>query len=216
MSFFITVEGPEGSGKTTQVRELAARLRSSSHHVIATHEPGGTPLGEQIRELLLHAPWPLCPETEALLVTAARAEHVTHVIRPALEHGHIVICDRYIDSTLAYQGAGRGLDLDQLWALQRFAFDGLLPDLTILIDVPVEVGLARRYQDAEQLSRFDRETLAFHERVRAWYLRAAHAEPARWRVFDGTLPPEIVAEQIWATVQAFLHKREQMGARGRI
>jgi dTMP kinase len=199
VSWFITFEGPEGAGKTTQCALLAARLREAGYSLLVTREPGGTPLGETIREWLL-AGEALRPETEALLFTASRAEHVWDRIRPALERGTIVLCDRYVDSTLAYQGAGRGLDEGWLRELHRIATGDLWPDLTILLDVPVEVGLARRRAAAATITRLDQEELAFHRRVRAWYHAAAQRDPQRWRVVDATLPPEVVADVVWATV----------------
>lgn len=185
MGLFITFEGPEGGGKSTQIRRLAAHLSDRSCDVVVTREPGGTPLGESVRELLLgtrHSA--MLPETEALLNSAARAQHVAEVIRPALELGKIVLCDRYVDSTLAYQGAGRGLDVDYLSKLQSFATRDLWPDLTILLDVPVEVGMARRVESGEPLNRFDADSRAFHERVRTFFLDTASADPVRWRLVD--------------------------------
>ena len=187
MSLFVTFEGPEGGGKSTQIRRLAEHLSQRSRQVVITREPGGTQLGESLRELLLgsgHSA--MLPETEALLNSAARAQHVAEVIRPALAQGKIVLCDRYLDSTLAYQGAGRGLPVDDLIALQRFATSNLWPDLTFLLDVPVEVGISRRVSSGEPLNRFDSDSRAFHERVRSYFLEAAQADPARWRIVDAT------------------------------
>ncbi len=205
MSWFITFEGPEGAGKTTQCSLLAARLREAGYSLLVTREPGGTPLGETIREWLL-AGEALRPETEALLFTAARAEHVWDRIRPALARGTIVLCDRYVDSTLAYQGAGRGLDEGWLRELHRVATGDLWPDLTILLDVPVEVGLARRRAAATAITRLDQEELAFHQRVRDWYHAAAQRDPQRWRVVDATLPPTAVADVVWTTVTEVMER----------
>lgn len=197
---FITFEGTEGSGKTTQIRLLASALEHDGHHVVSTREPGGTELGESLRRLLLDGDVPIRAETEAYLMTAARAEHVRSVIRPALADGCIVLCDRFVDSTLAYQGGGRGLDVDQLRSLQTMAVDGVWPDLTVLVDVPIEVGLERR-RGEEYSNRIDRETAAFHKRVAAWYRSEALTETARWVIVDGAAAPEIVHTQIIEHVQ---------------
>lgn len=211
MSLFVTLEGPEGSGKTTQSRRLYERLAGLGYDAVLTREPGGTPLGDIVRQWLLHrSDAETTAEAEALLYTAARAEHVVQLIRPALSRGAIVVCDRYADSTLAYQGGGRGLDERILRALQDFATGGLWPDLTILIDVPVALGLARRQASGEPLTRFDREGLAFHERVRQWYLQAAEREPGRWRIVDGSASAEAVAEQVWEAVAAALPRLERV------
>ncbi|MBX6342669.1 MAG: dTMP kinase, partial [Thermomicrobiaceae bacterium] len=197
MSLFVTFEGPEGGGKSTQARLLARALEERGYAVVTTREPGGTPVGEAIRAILLgpeHSA--MLAKTEALLNTAARAQHVAQVIRPALEAGRVVICDRFADSTLAYQGAGRGLDEAALRELQRFAIGDLVPDLTLLLDVPVAVGLARRVASGEPLSRFDVDERAFHERVRDWFLGAAAREPSRWRVIDAERAPEEVARDV--------------------
>lgn len=209
MSLFVTFEGPEGSGKTTQSRRLHQRLIALGYDAVLTREPGGTPLGEAIREwLLVLANDGIVPESEALLHAAARAEHVASVIRPALARGAVVVCDRYADSTLAYQGGGRGLEESALRSLQDFATRGLWPDLTILIDVPVEVGLARRRESGEALTRLDREALEFHQRVRAWYWQAAQREPRRWHVVDGLAPVDEVARQVWDAVASRLPRVE--------
>ena len=185
---FITLEGPEGSGKTTAARHLAGWLRERGRTVVLTQEPGGTPLGEEIRRIVLHMRGmsdDLDPRADALLYAAGRAQHVARVIRPALERGDWVVCARYLDSSLAYQGAGYGNDPDAMRWLQRFATYGVVPDLTILIDVPVEVGLGRKRRG--EWNRFE-DTLAveFFEKVRAAYLDLAAAEPERFRVVDGS------------------------------
>lgn len=186
---FITLEGPEGSGKTTAARHLAEWLRGRGASVVLTHEPGGTPLGEEVRRIVLHMRGmsdDLEPRADALLYAAGRAQHVARVIRPALERGEWVVCARYADSSLAYQGAGYGNDLAELRRLQEFATFGLRPDLTLLLDVPVEVGLERTRRRAEWNRFEDTEAVAFFEQVRAAYLRLAEEEPDRIRVVDGS------------------------------
>lgn len=186
---FITLEGPEGSGKTTAARHLAGWLREGGMEVVLTQEPGGTALGEEVRRIVLHARGmseDLDPRADALLFAAGRAQHVARVIRPALERGAWVVCARYIDSSFAYQGGGYGNDMDELRRLQAFATYGLVPDLTVLLDVPVEIGLARTRRRAEWNRFEDTEGAAFFEQVRAAYLRLAAAEPDRFRVVDGS------------------------------
>lgn len=188
MGRFITFEGPEGSGKTTQIRLLATWLRAQGREVVTTREPGGTRIGDGIRALLLdptHAE--MRSETEILLFSAARAQLVGQVIRPHLAQGGIVLCDRFADSTLAYQGYGRQLDLGTLRQITAFATGNLTPDLTICLDLPVEEGLRRkRGGDQAEWNRMEQEQLAFHERVRHGFLALAAAEPARWLVLDAT------------------------------
>lgn len=186
---FITLEGPDGSGKTTAARHLAEWLRDQGVDTVLTGEPGGTPLGEEVRRLLLHlrdVSDALDPRADALLFAAARAQHTSAVILPAVEAGHWVVCARYIDSSLAYQGHAYGIQLDELRRLQAFATYDTLPDLTVLLDVPVEVGLARTRRRGEWNRFEDTESAAFFERVRAGYLALAAAEPARFRVLDGS------------------------------
>lgn len=195
--FFVAFEGPEGSGKSTQARLLAERLSREGYRVRLTREPGGTDLGEEVRKLLF-APgaYAMLPETEALLYAAARAQHVREVLLPALASGEVVACDRYVDSTLAYQGGGRGLPLGPLVAVQEFATGGLLPDLRILLDLPVRVGLARRFAGTDEVNHLDRAGVDFHERVRAAYLDLSAAEPSRWAVIDAAASPEMVGSQV--------------------
>ena len=198
---FVTFEGGEGSGKSTQLERLASRLRTRGLDPLKTREPGGTPLGEGIRELLLDPARRPSPMAEALLMEAARAELVAGVIRPALAAGRIVLCDRYDDSTLAYQGGGRGLDAELLRVLNRAATSGLEPDLTLLFDLDPEAGLARRARAAMPANRLDREPDAFHARVRARYLELAAAEPGRFVVLDASLAPERLEALVWAALE---------------
>ena len=183
---FITLEGPDGSGKSSLMPRLAEILRARGCDVLTTREPGSTPLGEQMRRLVLDTE-PRIDRTgraDALLFAASRAQHVAEVIEPALARGAVVICDRYADSSLAYQGAGSGVPMDELRAVQHFATGGLAPDLTILLDLPVEAGLGRK---ADEVTRFEAyQDLAYHERVRAAFLGFAAAEPDRYVVVDAT------------------------------
>jgi dTMP kinase len=185
--FFITIEGPEGAGKSTQARRLASELEMAGHSVVLTREPGGTEIGEAIRVILLeqrnHA---MLAETEALLHTAARSQHVGEKIRPALANGQIVVCDRFVDSTLAYQGGGRGIAIERLGAIQEIATGGLKPDLKILLDVPVEIGLARRLGASGEINRMDTAGEEFHQRVRATFLQLADEQPDDWIVIDAS------------------------------
>lgn len=204
MALFVTFEGPEGSGKTTQVRLTEAWLRRLGYDVLTTREPGGTAIGDQIREILLSAAYgEMCAETEVFLFAAARAQIVRQSIRPHLVRGGVVVCDRYADSTLAYQGYGRGLDLATLRMINEFATGGVWPDLTICLDLPVEEGLARRRRASQiEWNRLDEEQVAFHERVRAGYLQLAAGSP-RWVVLDARQP----IERIQAMVQQQLAAR---------
>jgi len=203
--FFITFEGPEGAGKSTQVHRLAATLADEGYNVWTTREPGGTRVGEMIRPILLRRQQDrLTPWSEALLFTAARAQHVAEVIRPRLERGEIVLCDRYSDSTLAYQGYGRGLDLETLGRLQAQATGGLVPELTILLNLPVEIGLSRIPRPAQD--RLDRETSTFHQRVRSGYQVMAASEPQRWREVDASADEDQVAKRILELVSQALQQ----------
>jgi len=203
--FFISFEGPEGGGKSTQIHRLAVSLAEQGYSVWTTREPGGTRVGEMIRPILLgQRQTRMTPWSEALLFTAARAQHVEEVIRPRLARGELVLCDRYTDSTLAYQGYGRGLDLDTLRRLQAQATGGLQPDLTILLNLPVETGLSRIPRPAQD--RLDRETATFHQRVRAGYQEMAAADPRRWREVDAAADADQVAKRILGLVsEALLH-----------
>lgn len=197
---FVTFEGGEGSGKSTQVARLAARLRASGIDPLVTREPGGSPVAEGIRALLLDPKRRPVPLAEALLMEASRAQLVATVIQPALDAGRIVLCDRYSDSTLAYQGGGRGIDAALLAEWNRAATGGLVPDLTLLFDVPPTLGLERRLGAASPANRLDREPPEFHERVRARYLELARAEPQRWRVLDASLGTDELEDRVWAEV----------------
>ena len=206
MSLFITFEGPEGSGKTTQIQLLAAWLRAQGQAVLATREPGGTAIGDRVRAILLDTiHQEMQPQAEILLFSAARAQVVGQIIRPHLARGGVILCDRYADSTLAYQGYGRHLDLATLRLITDFATGGLRPDLTFCLDLPVEVGLRRKRVGAgEEWNRMEQETLAFHERVRRGYLDMAQAEPARWRLLDATQPVEALQATLRMEVAAHL------------
>ena len=204
---FVTFEGGEGSGKSTQLARLAARLRARGLEPVPTREPGGTPLAEGIRDLLLDPARRPGAVSEALLMEAARADLVAHVVRPALAAGRVVLCDRYDDSTLAYQGGGRGLDAGLLATLNRAATGGLVPDLTLLYDVPPELGLARRESAAGDTNRLDREPTEFHARVRRRYLELAAAAPERWVVLDGAAPPDELEHLGWAALERRLGRR---------
>ncbi len=228
--FFITFEGPEGSGKTTQIRLLAEDLRTAGHEVVCTREPGGVPAAEAIREIVLHGQ--LFAETEALLFLAARAEHARAVIRPALERGAVVLCDRFTDSTVAYQGYGLGLDLEPLRALCVFAATGLVPDLTLLLDLPPEVGLRRRMPGAvasqlhleidlpeaeaasQAINKMENRDLEFHRRVRAGFLEEAEREPQRIYRVDAARPVRQVQQAVWKEVRRRLAARDSRAAGG--
>lgn len=203
--FFISFEGPEGGGKSTQVHRLAATLAEQGFRVWTTREPGGTRVGEMIRPILLGPQDSrLSPWTEALLFTAARAQLVEDVIRPRLQRGELVLSDRFSDSTLAYQGYGRGLDLGRLGQLQAEVTVEVQPDLTLLLSLPVEIGLARIPGPAQD--RLDRETIAFHERVHAGYRTLAASDPKRWREVDASDDPAQVAATILEHVTAALDR----------
>jgi len=203
---FITVEGGEGSGKSSQMGAMRAFLEAHGRRVVLTREPGGTPAGEAIRALLL-APdeTPIAAETELLLVFAARCEHLARVVRPALAGGAWVVCDRFTDATYAYQGGGRGIEPGRIAALERWVQGGLRPDLVLVLDVPVEVGHARvAGRSGARRDRFEREDRAFFERVRAAYLARARAAPERYRVIDATRGPEAVRADVERALGALL------------
>ncbi len=204
---FITFEGPEGSGKSTQLPQLAQFLEEKGLSVVRTREPGGTKIGDQIREVLVRMDnTELHPRTEILLFLAARAQLVEELIIPSLQQGKIILCDRYGDSTLAYQGYGHGLDLDALRAMLQFATGGLKPDRTILLDVDVMTGLKRK-KIKEEWNRLDAYELSFHERVRDGYHILAGQEPERWKIVDATQDPEQVQTEIRALVLNALEEK---------
>ncbi len=189
---FITLEGPDGSGKSSLLTRLTSVLAAGGCDVVATREPGSTPFGEQVRRLVLDTDPPIDRggRADALLFAASRAQHVEDVIGPALARGAVVVCDRYADSSLAYQGAGSGVPMDELRAVQHFATGGLAPDLTILLDLPVEVGLRRKSAEITRFEAF--QDAAYHERVRAAFLAFAAAEPDRYAIVDAIGDPDAV------------------------
>jgi dTMP kinase len=210
MNFFITFEGIEGCGKTTQIKRLASTLHEQGHTVVLTREPGGCSIADQVRAILLDAEnRAMVPLTELLLYAAARAQHVAEVVSPALSSERIVLCDRFTDATLAYQGYGRGLDRNLLRRLNRLATGGITPDLTILMDCPVATGLARATArisktKGDREERFELESLQFHERIRHGYLRLAQREPGRFLVIDGSRGIDETAGEIGRAVLARL------------
>lgn len=199
---FVAFEGGEGAGKSTQIALAAQWLRTGGHEVCETREPGGTPLGRELRGLLLDPGSHVTPRAETLLYGADRAQHVEAVIRPALAEGKVVLSDRYLDSTLAYQGAGRGLG-DDARIVTSWATGGLLPDLTVLLDLDPAIGLARAESRAAP-DRLESAALSFHQAVRQGFLDLAAAEPHRYLVLDATAPPETIAEQVRAALHARL------------
>lgn len=206
---FIAFEGPEGSGKTTQIMLLAGWLRERGLAVLTTREPGGTAIGDRVRAILLdHAASEMSPEAEVLLFSAARAQHVNEVIRPHLESGGVALCDRFADSTMAYQGYGHQMPLDTLATITSFATGGLRPDLVAYLDIDVQSGLRRKQQDAQddagQWNRMEAQALAFHERVRAGYLAMAAADTARWLVVDASQTVEDIQKCLQQRVAEML------------
>jgi dTMP kinase len=200
--FFIAFEGGEGAGKSTQVRLLSKALTSRGRDVVTTHEPGDSPVGKRLREILLgHETGALDPRTEALLYAADRAEHVASVVRPALDRGAICITDRYIDSSIAYQGAGRTLDPADIGRISEWASGGLWPDLTVVLDIDPAIGLTRFSAPADRL---EAEPLAFHQRVREHFLALSRQNPHRYLVVDATDPVEAVSAALLAAVEARL------------
>ena len=201
MACFIVFEGGDGSGKSTQVSSLMRRLRRRGVDVLRTREPGGTRLGQALRTLLKSGE-PMTPISELMLFEAARAQLVQQVIKPFLAGGGVVIADRFTSSTMAYQGYGRGLDGDLIERLNREATGGLEPDLTVLLDLPVEAALARKSNGSAD--NFDSAPMDFHRKIRRGYSALAAADPERWLILDGQLPPEELGREIWTKVQALL------------
>ncbi len=207
MALFITFEGGEGSGKTVQSRALYRRLSKLAVPALLTHEPGGTSLGEKIaRWLKWSQDTGISPLVELLMFNASRARLVEVVIQPNLKNGKVVICDRYTDSTIAYQSYGRGLELELVKAINNAATWGLKPDLTILLDIPAEEGLARK--GSKRHDRFEQEDIAFHQRVREGYLKIAADEPKRWLVVDASQSKEKIAQIIWQKVRQLISSQE--------
>jgi dTMP kinase len=197
---FVVFEGGEGSGKSTQAKALVVRLRKVGYKVVLTREPGGTALGDKLRRWVKWGKDVTIP-TELMLFLASRSQLVTNLIRPALDAGCIVVCDRFSDSTIAYQGHGRGLDLIFLESLNKFVTEGIEPDLVLLLDVEADEGLARK---GRRWDSFEREEFTFHQRIRDAYLQMAAANPDKWMVFDAALPEFRLAEQIWERVREHL------------
>jgi dTMP kinase len=203
----ISFEGSEGSGKSTQIARLAARLQKLGRDVVSVREPGGTEIGEQIRNIIVHNSKgdEMCAETELLLFTAARAQLVREVIAPALKRGAIVLSDRFLDSSTVYQGIGRNLALDPVHQINRFAVGSVMPDLTLVIDVPTEVSLARIRQRATDVpDRMERENIDFYHKVREGYLVLAKGMPERVAVIDGSTSEEATEKKIWVELQKLL------------
>ena len=197
---FITFEGGDGSGKTTQISLLQTWLLNKGHTVVVTREPGGTDLGNQLRDIILHSTGFIAPRAEALLYAADRSHHIHTLVRPALERGDVVVQDRYFDSSVAYQGAGRVLDATEVRELSLWATERLMPHLTILLDVPADVAKARQLGDERRFDRLEAEAQDFHERVRESYLALAEAEPDRFLVLDGTGSVESIHQVITTRV----------------
>lgn len=197
---FIVLDGPEGAGKSTQASRLVERLRGAGYPATAVRDPGSTPVSERIRELLLDAALPdMDARTELFLYMASRAEMVARIIRPALEVGLVVVCDRFVSSTVAYQGCAGGVDPEVIWELGRLASGGFEPDRTVILDLPVEEGFAR-VDGSRERDRMEAKDRAYHEAVRQGFLAIAAADPERFKVVDASRPPEEVAEAIWAAV----------------
>ena len=198
---FITFEGTDGAGKTTQIQRLTADLRQTGYDVCLTREPGGTPISEQIRDMLLNPDHSeMAATTELLLYAASRAQHVSEVIKPALEAGKVVISSRFADAMVVYQGYGRGLDLERINHLNRIATDGVTPDVTFVLDLPVEIGLQRVQNSRDGLDRLEREKIEFHRRLREGYQILAKQEPQRLKIIDS----QVNSEQVYAQIQAII------------
>lgn len=203
---FITLEGIEGVGKSTQLKFLASELQSKGISLLVTREPGGTPMGEEIRDILLaHRNERVAPMTELLLMFAARAQHVDTVIQPALKQGKWVLCDRFTDATYAYQGGGRGVPMQEIENLEKFVLNKFHPDLTIILDAPVEIGQQRMQNRSNHVDRFEKEKLEFFERVRKVYLQRAALFPGRYKVIDASLSVSAVQSEIIKIIKTLLN-----------
>lgn len=202
MALFITLEGVEGCGKSVQAKSLYRRLSRLAIPALLLHEPGGTPLGKKISYWLKWGRDTASPLIELFLFNACRAQLIAEIIKPNLKSGKIIVCDRFVDSSTAYQGYGRGLDLDMVKRMNSVATQGLEPDLTFLLDIPVEQGLGRKR--TKRRDRFEREDITFHERVREGYLKLAASEPERWLVIDATQPKAKIGQIIWQRVSQLL------------
>jgi len=203
----ISFEGSEGSGKTTQVSRMATFCEDSGYDVIVTREPGGTEIGEEIRHLLMHASSgsKMHPETELLLFASSRAQLVREVILPALQDGKIILCDRFLDSTTVYQGVGRQIAREPVHIINTFAVGNLIPDITIVVDVPAEIGLERiKHRVTDMPDRMEQENIEFYRKVREGYLMLAQAMPERFIVTDGTKPRSVIANELWDKFKEFL------------
>jgi len=201
---FLTLEGGDGAGKTTQAALLEQWLRQEGHEVVRTREPGGTDVGRLVRDIVLHHRGHIAPRAEALLYAADRAHHIDTVVRPAIARGAVVIQDRYLDSSVAYQGAGRVLDADEVRSLSLWATDGLLPDLTVLLDIDPGTARSRLDADDKPFDRLEAEKADFHERVRAAFRSLADAEPERFLVLDAAEPPDRLADRVREVVASRL------------
>ena len=208
MSKFITFEGGEGSGKTTVIKEVAKRLESENHKIVLTREPGGTPIAEEIRNVILDKKnTNMDPRTEALLYAASRRQHLVEKIWPALKRGEIVFCDRYLDSSLAYQGGARGLGIDEVLSINMFATEGSYPDLTLLFDIEPELGLKRISANSNrEVNRLDLEKLDFHKKVREYFHLLAKKYPNRYVIIDASKPLNEVVEDAYKAIKAELGK----------
>lgn len=207
---FISIEGGEGAGKTTLIARLRERIyRETNKNTIRTREPGGIPIAESIRKIILDTKnTKMDAKTEALLYAAARRQHLAEIVIPALEKGTIVICDRFVDSSLAYQGHARGLGIEKIWEINRFATEDCMPDLTLYLDIDPEEGMARiEANGSREVNRLDLENLAFHRKVRDGYRRIAERFPERIHTLDASLEPAELAEQAWKVVKAALDRR---------
>lgn len=205
MPLFITFEGCEGSGKTTQAAILFERMLNAGYKAVLTHEPGGTEFGEEITRILKWAEHdPICPLSELLLFNASRAELIAKIIKPSLDNNQTVICDRYTDSTIAYQSFGRGLSLSSVQAINTLATQGLIPDITVLLDMPIQTGQYRKR--THKTDRFEQENEFFHQRVRDGYLRLSKESPSRWFVIDAGQSQEQISNMIWNQLKSYFDR----------